>query len=82
MKECSLGAPGADYDCRFCRVPVHRGGDRCPCSTFRQAVCQYASICGPCAAALDCLTDEATRFGTVHAAIVREATFTFAHSDD
>ena len=82
MRTCPLGVSEADYPCNFCQIPVHRGDDRCRCSTFRQAVCQYATICGPCAAALDRLTDTATPLGKVHAALVREATFTFAHSDD
>jgi len=82
MKECSLGAPGADYDCRFCQVDLHRGDSGCPYSTLREEVCSYASVCLSCAAEVDRLTDRTTRLAKVHAAIVYEAQFKFARFDD
>jgi len=83
MRKCPLGVPDADYCCKFCQVHLHRSYDAgCQCSTRRPAVCYYSSICLPCAAEVDRLTDGASRLGKVHAAIVYEAQFKFAHSDD
>lgn len=68
---CHRGKPGANYACRFCRVPLHRSDDpKCDCSFFRTPF-GLASICPDCVAAFDVLQED-TPLGRVHRAIVKE----------
>ncbi len=81
METCLVGKPNPAFSCRFCHRRIHRGDSECACSEFREGVTLYASLCVPCASAVDILMAD-TVLGRVHQALVYKAQFTFAHSDD
>lgn len=81
MVVCVEGKEGAGWACRFCRVRLHRGDDPCTCSAFREKVTAYASLCVPCAEAVDVLTAD-TRVGKVHRRLIQDAEVRYTHSDD
>jgi hypothetical protein len=81
VETCPVGKPNPGYSCRFCQRRIHRGDSGCACSEFRERVTFYASLCVPCASAVDKLRAD-TVLGRVHQSLVYEAQFTFAHSDD
>lgn len=84
--KCPAGRPDAQYSCRFCQVPLHRGDEGCDCSRFREDVTSYASLCLGCANALDTLIprpgEEKTRMSKIVAQLLQEARLTHWHGDD
>lgn len=77
---CPKSKYNPNYSCRFCHTKIHRGDSSCGCSTFREST-NCASLCIPCAAALDLLTAN-TRLGIVHHELVRAEYFKNRHGDD
>lgn len=81
-KLCPLGKEGPRWTCYFCHVYVHGGHEECACSTFREkAITKRASICIPCAEAMDTLGED-TVLGRVHRMLVREADMAGRPSSD
>lgn len=78
---CPNGGSGPNYSCFFCFLRVHGGDSPCGCSTFRGAT-QRASICLPCAEALDQINDMATPIGRVAQALIRKADTAGRPTDD
>lgn len=77
---CPNGQPDPRWSCRFCHVRIHSGGDQCDCSTYREPT-HGASLCTPCAKALDALMADTT-VGRVHRALVHAADMAGRPSSD